>query len=97
MEKSLKDKIGEMNQLGSKCDIYLRSEFYDDDATEDDVDEIYAVADGLTEKFVMDTLEGNCSLQRMLSWSCERLENLVDSKIKFLKDFLQNRNFVLTC
>lgn len=91
MEKSLKDKIGEMNQLGFKCDIYLRSEFYDDDATEDDVDEIYAVADGLTEKFVMDTLEGNCSLQRMLSWSCKRLENLVDSKIKFLKDFLQNK------
>lgn len=93
MEKSLKDKIGEMNQLGFKCDVYLRTNNHN--ATEDEVDEIYAVADGLTEKFVMDTLEGNCSLQRMLSWSCERLENLVDSKIKFLKDFLQKRQVSL--
>jgi len=95
MEKSLKDKIGEMNQLGFKCDFYLRSEFYNDDATKDEIDEIYAVADGLTEEFVVNTLEGNCSLQRMLDWSCEKLENLADNKIKFLKEFLQKRQVSL--
>lgn len=93
MEKSLKQKIGEMNQLGFKCDVYLRTNNHN--ATEDEVDEIYSVADGFIEKFVMNTLEGKCSLQQMQDWSCERLENLVDSKIKFLKDFLQKRQVSL--
>lgn len=89
--ESLFDKVGTMNMLGNKIHLKL-VELGVCPFTDEETDEIYAVADGLTEEWVMNTIEGRCSLQRTLDWGVERIENYVDEKIKTLKNYLQKLN-----
>lgn len=49
------------------------------------LDNIYAIADGLTEKFVLDRINGTTSLEQMIKWTPEKLEKLIDNNIKELK------------
>ena len=51
----------------------------------DKIDNIYAIADGLTEKFILDRISGRTSLKQMIEWTPEKLELLIDNNIKELK------------
>jgi hypothetical protein len=82
---SLKEKVGQMNGLGIKLanTIEHNPDLFEL-LTSDETDTIYGVADGLTEEFVMQRIEGRCSLQAMLDWSCDKLEGFVDTRLKEL-------------
>ena len=91
IEESLYEKVGTMNMLGNQIH-YKLVELETCPFTDEETDEIYGVADGLTEEWVMNTLEGRCSLQRTLDWGVERVEHYVDEKILTLKKYLQKLN-----
>ena len=42
---------------------------------------LYAIVDGLTEKYILDRVTGHCSLQDMLDNSIEKLESIIEAKI----------------
>lgn len=89
--ESLHDKVGKMNWLGSQIH-YKLIELNSSPFTDEETNEIYAVADGLTEEWVINTIEGRCSLQRTLDWGLERIENYVDEKILKMQNYLQKLN-----
>lgn len=49
--------------------------------SDDEIDLLYCIIDGLTEKYIMDRVTGHCSLQAMLDNPIEKLENIIDIKI----------------
>ena len=49
--------------------------------TDTEIDLLYCILDGLTEKFIMDRMTGHCSLQDMLDNPPEKLENIIDTDI----------------
>ena len=49
--------------------------------TDTEIDLLYCILDGLTEKFIMDRMTGHCSLQAMLDYPVEKLENIIDTDI----------------
>lgn len=89
--ESLHDKVGTMNWLGNEIH-YKLIELNSSPFTEEEMNEIYAVADGLTEEWVINTIGGRCSLQRTLDWSLEHMENYVDEKILKMQNYLQKLN-----
>jgi len=48
---------------------------------EHEMDLLYCILDGLTEKFIMDRMTGHCSLKAMLDNPPEKLENIIDTDI----------------
>ena len=83
--ESMKEKIGKMNSLG----LYLADaiEYKKIDwrkLSKDEMDNIYAVADGLTEKRIMDIMECRTSISVMLKNTPESLESNIDLNIKNL-------------
>ena len=56
-------------------------------------DVLYAVVDGLTEKYIMDRVTGHCSLQAMLDNPIEKLESIIDTKIVELLEINGRYNF----
>lgn len=49
--------------------------------TDNEIDMLYSITDGLTEKYIMDRITGHCSLQAMLDNPVEKLESIIDKKI----------------
>jgi hypothetical protein len=94
-EKSLKQKVGEMNGLGLKLANEIDNKSIDGNKlTDDEINILYGVADGLTEDFVNRHIEGRVSLASMDKWTPEKLEQLVDEKIKTLND-IKNKHLSL--
>ncbi len=52
--------------------------------TDDEIDSLFAIVDGLTEKYILDRMIGHCSLQTMLDNPPEKLESIIDDKILML-------------
>jgi len=79
--KSFKELIGEMNGLAlslvNSADKKL--------LTSDEYEILHAVADGLTEKYIMNRISGKCSLAAMMSFKPGDAERQVKAKIKILK------------
>lgn len=85
MEKSLKEKIGEMNYLGLRlAGLIDKNEIDYNSLTDNESELIYAVADGLSEEYVMRNIEGRCSINSMLNNSLEKLEAYVNNRIQEL-------------
>jgi len=85
MEKSLKEKVGYMNHLGIKlADLIDAGKIDYNKLTDKESELIYAVADGLSEEYIMRNIEGRCSIKSMLDNSLEKLEIYVNNKIEGL-------------
>ena len=85
MEKSLKEKVGYMNYLGIKLANLIDAKTIDYNSLTDNESElIYAVADGLSEEYIMRNIEGCCSIKSILDNSLEKLEIYVNNKIEGL-------------
>ena len=83
--KSLYDKMDEMHRLVFEIIDNTDGKNLSKKLSVNQVDNIYAIADGLTEKFVLDRIYGITSLEQMLKWTPEKLEKLIDNNIKELK------------
>lgn len=93
--KSMKDKIGKMNSFGiALADAIKNKEIDWEKLSKEEMDDIYAVADGLTEGRIMDIMEGRTSISKMLKNTPESLELVIDLKIKRLKA-IKDRYLVL--
>ena len=88
--ESMQDKIYKMHHIAFQIELIV-SNCYNENIkeyvinnltmTEAETDIIYAIVDGLTEKYIMDRITGHCSLQAMLDNPIEKLEKIVDLKI----------------
>lgn len=85
---SLREKIGEMHDLSFQI---VDNKDLAQSLNKKDADLVYGIADGLTEKFIMDRINGRTSLQAMLDWPPGKLEKLVDDNIDELKTILKQK------
>ena len=78
---SLKDKLSQLfanaNSIANLMNL---------DLSEEEKDFVYSVADGLTTKFVINCIEGRCSIQQMIDWPVDKLEDLVDRELLRIQD-----------
>jgi len=86
--ESLQEKVGLMNALA--LDITDRSKLSQDEIrnklTDEELDEIYGVADGLAEEYVMRIVEGRTSIKNISNNTPEVLEKYVDDIIKLIRN-----------
>jgi len=80
IEKSMQDKMIKMHMIALELEIY--ESIIKMNNTE--IDLLYCILDGLTEKFIMDRMTGHCSLQAMLDNPPEKLESIIDTDIEKL-------------
>src|SRR3990167_11526487 len=77
MERSMQDKMIKMHMIALELEIY--ESIIKMNNTEIDI--LYCILDGLTEKFIMDRMTGHCSLKAMLDNPPEKLESIIDTDI----------------
>ena len=87
---SIQDKIYKMHHIAFQIELIV-SKSYNEISKEYEInnkimpdnesDMLYAVVDGLTEKYILDRVTGHCSLQDMLDNSIEKLESIIEAKI----------------
>lgn len=63
--------------------------------TEEDIDFIYGIADGLEEKFLNKMLGGRASYTVLCTWNPAAIENRVDSNLSKLKNIRKSLNLSL--
>lgn len=87
IEKSMEDKMIKMHLIAFQIEDIMtdNNKIGIDESeiklTENEIDLLYAILDGLTEKYIMDRVTGYCSLQAMLDNPIEKLESIIDIKI----------------
>ena len=87
IEKSMQDKIIKMHMIAFEIENIMTdsNKIGIDESNikmnEHEMDLLYGILDGLTEKFIMDRMTGHCSLQAMLDNPPEKLENIIDTDI----------------
>ena len=87
IEKSMQDKIIKMHIIAFEIENIMTNgnKISVNDSniklTDTEIDLLYCILDGLTEKFIMDRMTGHCSLQDMLDNPPEKLENIIDTDI----------------
>ena len=87
MEKSMQDKIIKMHMIAFEIENIMtdNNKIGIDESNikmnADEMNLLYCILDGLTEKFIMDRMTGHCSLQDMLDNPPEKLENIIDTDI----------------
>lgn len=65
------------------------------DLTDDELDLLYGILDGLTQDFFTRHIEGRCSLQASLTWSLEKLELLAIKECKQIRELRLKVKFAL--
>lgn len=90
IENSMQDKMYKMHHVAFQIELIL-SKSYNEISKEYEInnkimpdnesDMLYAVVDGLTEKYILDRVTGHCSLQDMLDNPIEKLESIIDTTI----------------
>ena len=90
IENSMQDKMYKMHHIAFQIELIV-SKSYNEISKEYEInnkimpdnesDMLYAVVDGLTEKYILDRVTGHCSLQDMLDNSIEKLESIIEAKI----------------
>ena len=90
VSESMQDKIYKMHHVAFQIELIIKN-CYDENIKEyvinnlvmsdDETDMIYAIIDGLTEKYIMDRITGHCSLYEMINNPIEKLEKIIDNKI----------------
>jgi hypothetical protein len=78
-DMSVEDKLGRMNALGTHVSFKIEKQ-YKFLVTDEEYDIILAIADGLSEEYVLSYFEGRCSLARTLE-SVDKYEKYVDDRI----------------
>ena len=87
MERSIQDKMIKMHIIAFEIENIMTdsNKIGIDESilklTDDEMDLLYDILDGLTEKFIMDRMTGHCSLQAMLDSPPEKLESIIDTDI----------------
>ena len=87
MESSMQDKMIKMHMIAFEIENIMTdsNKIGIDESNikmnEHEMDLLYCILDGLTEKFIMDRMTGHCSLQAMLDYPVEKLENIIDTDI----------------
>ena len=87
MESSMQDKMIKMHMIAFEIENIMTdsNKIGIDESNikmnEHEMDLLYCILDGLTEKFIMDRMTGHCSLQAMLDNSVEKLESIIDTDI----------------
>jgi len=87
MERSIQDKMIKMHIIAFEIENIMTdsNKIGIDESilklTDDEMDLLYGILDGLTEKFIMDRMTGHCSLQAMLDNPPEKLESIIDTDI----------------
>ena len=87
IEKSMQDKMIKMHIIAFEIENIMTdsNKIGIDESilklTDDEMDLLYGILDGLTEKFIMDRMTGHCSLQAMLDNPPEKLESIIDTDI----------------
>ena len=87
IEKSMQDKMIKMHIIAFEIENIMTdsNKISIDESilklTDDEMDLLYGILDGLTEKFIMDRMTGHCSLQAMLDNPPEKLESIIDTDI----------------
>ena len=90
MESSMQDKMIKMHMIAFEIEnIMTDSNKIGIDESNikinaDEMDLLYCILDGLTEKFIMDRMTGHCSLKAMLDNPPEKLESIIDTDIEEL-------------
>ena len=77
MERSMQDKMDKMHLISFEIIDVIN----ENSMTDDELDMLYDILDGVIEKFIMDSMTGHCSLQDMLDNSPEKLESIIDTDI----------------
>ena len=87
MERSIQDKMIKIHIIAFEIENIMTdsNKISIDESilklTDDEMDLLYGILDGLTEKFIMDRMTGHCSLQAMLDNPPEKLESIIDTDI----------------
>lgn len=85
-EPSLKDKVGTMNGIALKIAAVIdKDKELVHKLSDEESDELYGIADGLTEEFIMRMISGRTSIAAMQRWTPEKLEDKVDQHMESLK------------
>ena len=77
MKRSMQDKMDKMHLISFEIIDVIN----ENSMTDDELDMLYDILDGVIEKFIMDRMTGHCSLQDMLDNSPEKLESIIDTAI----------------
>lgn len=87
LEKSMEDKMIKMHLIAFQIEDVMTDnnkigiDQSDLKLSENEMDLLYGILDGLTEKYIVDRVTGHCSLQAMLDNPIEKLESMIDIKI----------------
>ena len=99
IEKSMQDKIIKMHMIAFEIENIMtdNNKIGIDESNikmnADEMDLLYGILDGLTEKFIMDRMTGHCSLQAMLDNPPEKMESIINTDIEKLIQINEKYNF----
>jgi vacuolar-type H+-ATPase subunit I/STV1 len=90
--KSFADKLAEAEQLAVRLAYNGDMEVANTSLYGEEVDAlIWSYVDGLRRKYIMDRIEGRCSLADMLAFDMEQEEALVEQDIRVLRELLSTQ------
>lgn len=78
---SLQQKMNHLYNLS----LYVELNINKTDLSENEIDVVYGVLDGLILEFVYNHITGKCSLYSMLKWTIKKLELYIDDNIKIVR------------
>ena len=90
IENSMQDKMYKMHHIAFQIELIVsksynkiskKYEINNKIMPDNESDMLYDILDGLTEKYIMDRINGHCSLQAMLDNRVEKLESIIDTNI----------------
>ena len=79
IENSMQDKMIKMHVIAFEIEKVMGESNIK--LSDDEMNLLYCILDGLTEKYIMDRVTGHCSLQDMLDNPSKKLESIIDTEI----------------